>query len=891
MKIVFNVNYRTNEGESIHVVLHRANAGIKENQINIPLKVQDGQHWSGNILLALKQPVLMAYHYEVRNANKIVRREYEPCPRTLSLDPQVMQYTLQDHWRDTPENPYLLSSALSGLFGQTRIPKNFQPKLFKHTLGVRVQVPKTRKGQTLWICGGTDLLGNWNPEKALPLIEEQPNEWIILLDADFLPDYTEYKFLLKEDDKTFWQEGANCILNKPAIANNEVYLITEFVPHFNLSQTPHFAGVVLPVFSLRSKNNWGVGDFGSLKLLTDWAIKTGQHVLQLLPINDTSLTGKWTDSYPYNAISVYALHPLYADVNVLPGAAALHTTILAAKAQKLNKGEQVDYEHALAYKLERLHIAFDQHGKKILASAEFQKFFAEQVHWLPAYAMFCVLRDQYKTSDFRKWEKYKTFSHASLVEFTKPSSANYEKVSFWYYVQFVLHIQLREVARYAREHNVVLKGDIPIGISPNSVEAWTMPSLFNLNTQAGAPPDDFSATGQNWGFPTYNWGQMAKDNYLWWRRRLTHMAQYFDLYRLDHVLGFFRIWEIPTDSVQGLLGHFSPAKPLSKEEIAEFGFEFKDEYLFPHITEELLQKVFGDLTQRAKTDYLVESGKGTYSLRPAYDTQRKVAQALDTDNPTHNRLREGLYRLIANVLFIRDTKDPHLYHPRISALKDEYFASLPQAQQQTFTRLYNDFYFHRHNDFWKEQALKKLPALTQATRMLACAEDLGMIPACVPEVMHALQMLTLEIQRMPKQMGQTFADTTKYPYLSVATPSTHDMSVLRGWWQETPSLTQKFWKEVLHKEGDAPQELDAQTAKDILQMHLQSPSMLALIGFQDWTAMSEKLRGKDPEEERINVPANPRHYWCYRMPMTLEDLLKEKEFNAQIKEMIVAAGR
>ena len=891
MKIIFNVNYLANAGETLHAVLHRANASAKENQINIPLKLQGTEHWTGNILLNLKQPVLMAYHYEVRKENKIVRREYEHCPRTLLLDPSTMQYTLQDRWCDTPENAYLFSAAFTALFAGGRKPVCAQPKLFKRTVGIRVQAPKTSKGQTLWICGSTDLLGNWQPEKALPLTEEQPNEWIVFLDAEFLPDYTEYKFLLKEGDKVLWQEGANCILQKPALSTAEVYLITEFTPHFAGHQTPHAAGVVVPVFSLRTQQTWGVGDFGSLQLLVDWAAKTGQHVVQLLPVNDTSLTGKWTDSYPYNAISVYALHPLYADVNTLAGADKFRAKILAGEAQKLNKEPALDYEKALACKLERLHIAFNEHGKKILSSPQFRQFFAEQVHWLPAYAMFCVLRDKYKTSNFREWSQYRHFSHADLVEFTKPDSAYYDQVSFWYYVQFVLHVQLREVARYARTHGVVLKGDIPIGISPASVEAWSMPALFHLNTQAGAPPDDFSATGQNWGFPTYNWDQMAKDNYRWWRRRLTHMAQYFDLYRLDHVLGFFRIWEIPTDSVQGLLGHFSPALPLSEEEIKHFGFEFKAEYLFPHITHTLLQGLFGSAAEHVKQTYLNAREDGSYTLKPAYDTQRKIQEALAKEHEKDKPLMNGLMRLIANVLFVADPKDPRLYHPRIGALKEEFFASLPPAQQQTFTRLYNDYYFQRHNTFWKEQAMKKLPALVQATRMLPCAEDLGMIPACVPEVMHALQMLTLEIQRMPKQMGQTFADTAKYPYLSVATPSTHDMSVLRGWWQENAELTQKFWKEVLHKEGDAPQELDPQTCKEILAMHLQSPSMLALIGLQDWTALSETLRGKDPEEERINVPANPHHYWCYRMPMTLEDLLKEKQFNAQIKEMIASAGR
>ena len=891
MKIIFNVNYRTNEGETLHAVLRRAHASAKENQINIPLKVNKGQHWSGSILLELKQPVLMAYHYEVRKANKVVRKEYEPYPRTIALEPHVTQYTLKDNWRDVPENAYLFSAPFTHIFCAAKKPASALPKLFKRTLVIRVQAPKMNPEQSLWLCGGTDLLGSWRPEKALAMTEERPNVWVIFLDADFLPDYTEYKFLLKDTQKTLWQEGANCILQKPALAENEVFVRSEFSPRFAMQQKTRVAGTVIPVFSLRSQNNWGVGDFGSLRLLTDWAVKTGQHVLQLLPVNDTSLTGKWTDSYPYNAISVYALHPLYADVNPLAGADSFRAKILTSKAQKLNAAEQVDYEQVLACKLDRLQIAFEKNGKKILASAEFQRFFARQAHWLAPYAMFCVLRDKYKTSDFRQWKDYKVFSQEALEEFTKPDSAHYEKVSFWYYVQFVLHLQLAEAARYARARGVALKGDIPIGISPNSVEAWTMPALFHLNAQAGAPPDDFSTTGQNWGFPTYNWDEMAKDNYLWWRRRLVHMAQYFDLYRLDHVLGFFRIWEIPSENVQGLLGHFSPALPLSEEEIKKFGFDFKQEYLFPHITDAFIQQTFGDLAEQVKSTYLVALENGNYSLKAAYDTQRKVEQALSKENATDLRLREGLWHLLANVLFVADTNTSHLYHPRISALQDEFFSSLPTAQQEAFRRLYNDFYFQRHNMFWKEQAMAKLPVLVKSTRMLACGEDLGMIPACVPEVMQALQMLSLEIQRMPKQLGQTFADTTQYPYLSVATPSTHDMSVLRAWWQENTALTQKFWNEVLHKEGEAPQELDPQTCKEILLMHLQSPSMLALIGFQDWTAMDEKLRGKDPEEERINVPANPHHYWCYRMPMTLEALLKEKQFNEQVKEMLASNGR
>ena len=418
------------------------------------------------------------------------------------------------------------------------------------------------------------------------------------------------------------------------------------------------------------------------------------------------------------------------------------------------------------------------------------------------------------------------------------------------------------------------------------------PKLFHLNAQAGAPPDDFSATGQNWGFPTYNWDEMAKDGYRWWMRRFTHMATYFDAYRIDHILGFFRIWQIPTHSVEGLLGQFSPALPLSKAEIATFGLTFKPEFLRPLITNEYLEEKLGDLAEKAKKKFLAQNEDGTYRLRDEFATQRQVEAAFAGQTSTDDvRLKEGLYGLISNVLFVQDAKDAEKFHPRIAALTDGYFKTLSAQDQKAFTALYNDFFFHRHNEFWGEQALAKLPGLTQATRMLACAEDLGMIPACVKPVMEKLQLLSLEIQRMPKQLGAQFDDIKKYPYLSVATPSTHDMSVLRAWWKEDPVRTQKFYNKVLGQKGNAPDEANVEICTQIIRMHYQSPSMLALIGLQDLTAMDEKLRGNNPDEERINVPANPRHYWRYRMPMTLETLQGATDFNAKLKELIAQSAR
>lgn len=893
MKLSFNINYKTVWGETLHAVLYRAHAGARENKINIPLSTQDGQNWTGQILLEFNQPIAMAYHYEVRHNKETVRREWKLIPRILPIHPQTQEYILQDTWRDLPRESWMYSSPITDVFAKRERKFNKPFTLFNRTVVLRVEAAQLKADETLWISGGTKELGNWNPSQACALTETELNTWTVSFDAAQLPAKFQYKFLIKSATQTRWEDGPNRTFELPQLADNTVCVQEGLRPYFKEETSFRAAGVVIPVFSLRRENGWGVGDFGDLKTLTDWAVQTHQKVLQLLPVNDTILTHSWQDSYPYNAVSVYALHPIYANLDELDISACKEAKKLQKEREALNKLPQVDYEKALKLKLTGLREAFELHGKETLSSAAFRQFFVNQVHWLPAYAMFSVLRDRYNTPQFTQWPEHAQFSYDELVAFCSPKADTYKEVSFWYYVQFVLHTQLTQAAQYAREHGVILKGDIPIGISPNSVEAWTEPTLFHLNAQAGAPPDDFSATGQNWGFPTYNWEAMAKDGYRWWMRRFTHMANYFDAYRIDHILGFFRIWQIPAHSVEGLLGQFSPALPLDEKEMADkFGFTFKPEFLTPLITEDYIAEKLTSSADKAKLKFLEKQPDGSYHLREEYNTQRKVEAALAGHNSQKDlQLKEGLYALISNVLFVTDEKDPSKYHPRISALTDGYFKTLPADQQAAFTRLYNHYFFERHNDFWGNEALKKLPGLTQATRMLACAEDLGMIPACVKPMMEKLQLLSLEIERMPKRLGAAFDDIKKYPYLSVATPSTHDMSVLRAWWKEDEARTQKFYNNVLGLKGTAPAEADTEICTKIIRLHFFSPSMLALIGLQDLTSMDDTLRGKNPDEERINVPANPKHYWRYRMPMTLEQLLCAEEFNTKLREMIDQSRR
>ena len=654
------------------------------------------------------------------------------------------------------------------------------------------------------------------------------------------------------------------------------------------------AGTQVPVFSLRTRKSAGIGDFGDLKTMIDFVASTGQKVLQLLPINDTTITHTWTDSYPYSCISVFAIHPQYVDLHALP---ELKDAKARAEAEKtraeLNALDKIDYEKVNDFKINYLRQIFNQEGEKIMKTAEYKAFFQDTELWLVPYAQYSYLRDKNGTADFNQWPDYRVWDEAERKALADPKTAAYKNVAFFYFVQFVLDRQMQEAHEHAKAKGVILKGDIPIGVNRNGCDVWTEPKYFNLNGQAGAPPDDFSANGQNWGFPTYNWFEMLKDGCQWWNRRFKNMARYFDAYRIDHVLGFFRIWEIPVHSVHGLLGQFAPALAMSREEIESYGLHFQeDRFTRPFITDWVLDRVFHERAGEVKEKYLDRLDDERYQMKPEVDTQRKVeALFADVTNEKELWLRDGLYALISDVLFVRDHTNPGVFHPRISAQLDFIYESLYDNDKAAFNRLYNDYFYRRNNQFWYQEAMKKLPKLVQATRMLVCAEDLGMVPDCVPWVMDELKILSLELQSMPKDPSVKFGHLSRNPYRSVCTISSHDMPTLRMWWDENIQRTQEYYNTMLYRQGSAPHPLPGWLASDIISRHLTSPSMLCILSIQDWLATDEALRLPDADAERINIPANPKHYWRYRMHLNIEDLAADKRFVQNITEMISQSGR
>lgn len=890
MTVQFNIEYKAMFGEQIVV-----NIQTEEGELKLPLETTDGERWACD--WGVESPEKSyTYYYSVEREGRAVKTEWLMIKHQLDVNARkAAVYTLYDHWKAMPEDAFLYSSAFTDCINH-QVPQKMKPETGSKIVRLIVRAPQLRDGERLGVLGADKALGAWDVQKILPMTQHTYNEWVADIDATHLEgSHLEFKFVAFRNAKNelLWETSMNRTVDLPEMKAGEL-VSYELDQAFFALYNRKLAGTLVPVFSLRTRKSAGIGDFGDLKTMIDFVASTGQKVLQLLPINDTTITHTWTDSYPYSCISVFAIHPQYANLHALP---ELKDAKARAEAEKtraeLNALDKIDYEKVNDFKINYLRQIFNQEGEKMMKTAEYKAFFQDTEQWLVPYAQYSYLRDKNGTADFNQWPDHQVWDEAERKALTAPKTAAYKNVAFFYFVQFVLDRQMQEAHEYAKAKGVILKGDIPIGVNRNGCDVWMEPKYFNLNGQAGAPPDDFSANGQNWGFPTYNWFEMLKDGCQWWNRRFQNMARYFDAYRIDHVLGFFRIWEIPVSSVHGLLGQFAPALAMSREEIESYGLHFQDDrFTRPFITDWVLDRVFHERAGEVKEKYLDRLDDERYQMKPEVDTQRKVeALFADATDEKELWLRDGLYALISDVLFVRDHTNPGVFHPRISAQLDFIYESLYDNDKAAFNRLYNDYFYRRNNQFWYQEAMKKLPKLVQATRMLVCAEDLGMVPDCVPWVMDELKILSLELQSMPKDPSVKFGYLSRNPYRSVCTISSHDMPTLRMWWDENVQRTQEYYNTMLYRQGPAPHPLPGWLASDIISRHLTSPSMLCILSIQDWLATDEALRLPDADAERINIPANPKHYWRYRMHLNIEDLAADKRFVQNITEMISQSGR
>jgi len=870
MKLKFSIQYGTQWGESLHVVVSYLSIDGTRKTANLLMLTDDGTLWTleTSAVESRQHPIAsFSYYYQVEDeVGRVIRREWTMIPRTYHFDTSK-SYVLSDLWRDIPIQYHLYSSAYTTTRGVS-CDKQVQPHrvpLYRKTIIFRVSAPQLLKGQSLAIVGSHPALGDWNVARYLRMEYIGQSDWMLSVNVDAVLLPLEYKYVVIDDASNTlvtWEEGDNRttdgLLPPDVTAVPDGTVLVAYGENLRIKEkTWRVAGVVVPVFSLRSDSSYGVGDFGDLRQMVDWAVSTGMKVIQILPVNDTTTSHGWSDSYPYNIISAFALHPHYLDLEAFGSLKSKQKmTAYHRQRRELNALGYSDYEAVDRVKSAFINDLFEERGKQTLESKEFKAWYADNKYWLEPYAL------------------YLSGSAGEI-----------------YFTQYHLHLQLKAAADYARSKGIVLKGDIPIGVNFNSVETKTHPALFNLDAQTGAPPDAFSQNGQNWGFPTYNWSAVAIGD--WWHRRLEWMSQYFDAFRIDHVLGFFRVWEVPVDAIFGILGHFSPALPLTVSEIEYFGLPFRKDFMTrPFINDRVIERLFGIHAQFVKENFLIPRSYGLYDLKAEYNTQRKVRDHFEGRGDENSLwIRDGLYRLISGVLFLEDPRQPNMYHPRIGVYNEPVFDALTNEEKDAFMRLYNNFFYQRHNFFWGSEATRRLTDVFGQTRMLCCAEDLGMLPDCVSPVLDSLRILTLEIQSMPKQSGFEFTHLEGNPYRSVATFSTHDMAPLRLWWEESPERTQRYYVTMLQKQGRAPEHLPAHLAEEIIARHLYCPSMMCMLSLQDWLAMDGGLRSKHPREERINVPSDPYNRWKYRMHLSIDDLLRADKYNNKVRTMITRSHR
>ncbi|MFV0330302.1 MAG: 4-alpha-glucanotransferase [Dysgonomonas sp.] len=887
MKIRLHINYHTIWGQNLFVCGSAQAIGNSDENKALEMSYISPDEW---YLEIETEEASVQYQYLVKENGITIAKEWG-TPHTLQLETGKI-FEVRDSWQGVPQQRYFYTSGFSeSFFHHDNTSKS---KYYKKTILLKASCSYIKKNQSLILCGSSKTLGDWNIENALKFEPIAYGEWQLTINATSIKTPQEYKLAIYDHTEhkiINWEEGDNRVLNPVATKEDIVKVDSLIYRHSWMNWKA--AGVSIPVFSLRSKDSFGIGEFSDLKKMVDWAEITNKKIIQVLPINDTTITHTWIDSYPYNAISIYALHPIYLGLRAHPLKDKKLYKKYEEEATELNKLKDIDYERVLNLKIAYLKDLFKESGKATLKSKDYLSFYKHNEEWLFPYACFSYLRDKYSTANFSMWKTQNAYNKKDLELLLSTDKDAKDAAELLCFTQYLLHNQLVEVKEYAHQHNVILKGDIPIGISRNSVEAWVEPHLFNMDVQTGAPPDDFSFYGQNWGFPTYNWDEMAKDGYQWWVKRFRKMADYFDAYRIDHILGFFRIWEIPLSSVQGLLGYFSPALPMPADEIRSWGMWF-DEYRMtsPYIHEHFLGNIFGEYTQEVIDTFLYPIAWQRFELKDFCSTQVKIKVyfAGKTDSKSM-QIRDGLYSLCNEVLFIKDKREPWKYHPRITAQYSYSYKDLDDAAKTAFNRLYDEFFYRRHSQYWRDQAMSKLPSLIASTSMLVCGEDLGMVPESVPSVMNELQILSLEIERMPKIKDMLFNYLGNLPYMSVCTTSTHDMAPIRAWWHENREITQQYYNHVLWRNGAAPEDCKSDLCWQIVSNHLNSPSMLAILPLQDWLSIDDKLKRPNAEEERINIPAVSEHYWQYRMHLTLEELIDAGEFNERLKKMVESSGR
>ena len=894
MKIDLFLRFSTKPGQKLKIIRER----IQENNL-LPLVVEDmvyHDHWYWKYNFeqhgkVSKPPLKSTYGYQFVDENGQVNEDWGVI-RKNDLAYFQDGLTIVDSWIDMGlvENNFYTAPFLKVFEKSHKV--EITNLIEKGMVRFSVKSPMLNSNEFVCISGESDRLGNWSLDNHLKMHFDGYN-WYVDIAMDALPKTFEYKYCIFNNDshQLRFEYGENRTFRYPK--NNIETLLIQDV-YVREEKKWRGSGIAVPVFSLRTHEGLGVGEFTDIKKLVDWAKLVSVKMIQLLPVNDTTSTHSKLDSYPYAAISAFALHPLYISIETVAGKKyAQQIKSHLQKKEILNSTVGVDYEAVMELKWDALATLYAVMKDDVFADESYTHFFNQNKNWLVPYAAYSYLRDKFGSPDASKWGSYQSYNDQSILELSKPNTPQFDRIAIHYFIQYQLHLQLKDAHDYANENGIILKGDIAIGVHRHGADTWTEPTLYHLDKQAGAPPDDFAVSGQNWGFPTYNWEKMKSDGFAWWKSRFEQMSNYFDAFRIDHILGFFRIWSIPDHAVEGIMGRFVPAIPVFKEEFEQRGIWFhENRFCLPYINDSVIHETALGLDDVIK-EFLDKKSDGNYAFKKSFSTQKHIETHFINlpDTKENSQLKQILFNLHTNVVLWKDELAEGQYHFRFNVASTSSFKHLDDHTKYQLQEMYNDYFFNRQESIWRAEAIEKLPALKKCTDMLVCGEDLGMVPKSVPEIMSYLGFLCMEVQRMPKQPNLNFFDPAQANYLSVVTPSTHDMSTLREWWLEDKKSNQVFYNNQLWQYGTAPEEANTHIVRSIILQHLASPAMWAVFQLQDMFAIHDNMRISNPYDERINIPGDPKHYWRYRMHLTIEELIKNDNFNKDLQYCITSSGR
>ena len=649
-------------------------------------------------------------------------------------------------------------------------------------------------------------------------------------------------------------------------------------------------GVVVPVGALRSRNGMGVGEFPDLARLALLCKKMKIKIIQILPVNDTGF-----ESSPYSSLTAFGLHPLYLrieDLEEFKTAAPSIKKQLKKARQNFDKDTRFSHYKVLKEKLEICQALYDANKAEIVKSANIAKWI-EKNSWVKEYSVYRRLKEVNEGKSWKVWQEYHTVTSADIEKLWNDKDLREEHL-FWVWLQLALDTQFANAARAIADAGIILKGDLPILMNEDSCDVWANPKIFIQELSAGAPPDMYSPEGQNWGFPIYNWEAQEKDNYSWWRKRLEVAEKYYQAYRIDHVLGFFRIWASSREDSSSALGRYVPYTQVISGDLKKIGCD-KSRIRWvsqPHIpTGELLDvlknncgKVSSDAEVAAAADKIFSGALERINNEELWLFKKNIKGEKDIENlELHPAVHKYLIRKWHDRIFLEYEKGK--FFPVWYFRDSKAYNSFSKDEKEELEALLEKRRI-KSEKIWEAQGKKLLSVLAESSGMLPCAEDLGAVPACVPKTLSKLKILGLRVVRWFcdwGREGQPFIPFEEYPQLSVCTPAVHDSSTVREWWER--EVNQEQFSGFIGVPS-LPKIYNPGTAKIILSKIASARSRFRIFQIQDLLHLSNKWYAEDPASERVNVPGTLNDFnWTYRLPAPLEEIAKDKELIRTIAEL------